>query len=138
MLELIRLLGEYHDDIVVAGGWVPALLIPQEKARHVGSIDVDLALNTRLKEKDSWDIYYCVRYYPGGPRALVAACRPHLVNALFKEGLNKIADKFASPEHTGPKSVADFDEVTDSGERERIQRDAYERVHYLLNELGIV
>jgi hypothetical protein len=28
MLELTRLLGEYHDDMVVVGGWVPALLIP--------------------------------------------------------------------------------------------------------------
>ena len=26
MLELVRLLGEYRNDIVVVGGWVPALL----------------------------------------------------------------------------------------------------------------
>ena len=45
MLELVRLLGEYRDDIVVVGGWVPALLIPQDKAPHIGSTDVDLALN---------------------------------------------------------------------------------------------
>jgi len=45
MLELTRLLGEYHDDMVVVGGWVPALLIPQDTAPHVGSLDVDLALN---------------------------------------------------------------------------------------------
>jgi hypothetical protein len=45
MLELVLLLGEYRDDIVVVGGWVPAFLIPQDKARHIGSMDVDLALN---------------------------------------------------------------------------------------------
>lgn len=45
MLELVNLLGEYRDDIVVVGGWVPALLIPQDRVRHIGSIDVDLALN---------------------------------------------------------------------------------------------
>ena len=45
MLELVRLLGEYHDDIVVVGGWVPALLIPQAAEPHIGSLDVDLALN---------------------------------------------------------------------------------------------
>ena len=28
MLELVRLLGEYRDDIVVVGGWVPELLLP--------------------------------------------------------------------------------------------------------------
>ena len=43
LLELGRLLGEYMDEIVVVGGWVPELLLPQDQARHVGSIDVDLA-----------------------------------------------------------------------------------------------
>ncbi|MCX7038627.1 MAG: hypothetical protein NT005_05795 [Spirochaetes bacterium] len=45
MLELVRLLGEYRDDMVVVGGWVPALLIPQGTSPHVGSLDIDLALN---------------------------------------------------------------------------------------------
>ncbi len=45
MLELVRLLGEYRDDIVVVGGWVPALLFPD--ADHIGSTDVDLALDHR-------------------------------------------------------------------------------------------
>lgn len=47
LLELVRLLGEYRDDIVVVGGWVPQLLLPQHPKQHVGSIDVDLALNHR-------------------------------------------------------------------------------------------
>jgi len=47
MLEVVRLLAEYRDDIVVVGGWVPALLIPQDRKRHIGSTDVDLALNHR-------------------------------------------------------------------------------------------
>ena len=46
MLELVRLLAEYRDDIVVVGGWVPALLIPQDRKPHIGSTDVDLALTT--------------------------------------------------------------------------------------------
>jgi hypothetical protein len=256
MLELVRLLGEYHDDIVVVGGWVPTLLIPQGKARHIGSMDVDLALNhktlrdpgyktirnlllgrgyrqdddqpfifwrtvmigglptpievdllageyegtarkhrtqevqdvrarkargcelafrfaadvpiegtlpsgardnamvriaaiipffamkgmamaTRLKEKDPWDVYYCVKNYPGGPEALSAEFAPHIGHGLDKEGLRNIAEKFASPEHFGPKSVVDFDEVTDLEERAVIQRDAYERVQYVLRRLGI-
>ncbi|MFB3132860.1 MAG: hypothetical protein ACE10K_10110 [Rhodothermales bacterium] len=45
MLELVRLLGEYRDDIVVVGGWVPELLLPD--ADHIGSTDVDLALDHR-------------------------------------------------------------------------------------------
>jgi len=47
MLEIMRVLGEYQDDIVVVGGWVPELLMPLAEERHIGSIDVDLALNHR-------------------------------------------------------------------------------------------
>jgi hypothetical protein len=47
LLELVRLLGEYRDDIVVVGGWVPQLILPAEPLKHVGSIDVDLAFNHR-------------------------------------------------------------------------------------------
>ena len=28
LLELVGLLGEYRDDIVVVGGWVPELILP--------------------------------------------------------------------------------------------------------------
>lgn len=45
MLEVVRILGEYGDDVIVVGGWVPQLLLPDAKEKHVGSIDVDLALN---------------------------------------------------------------------------------------------
>lgn len=256
MLELVHLLGEYRDDIVVVGGWVPALLIPQDQERHIGSMDVDLALNhktlrdpgyktirklllgrgyrqdknqpfifwrtvtvggrpldievdflageyegttkkhrtqevqdvrarkargcdlafesareisvqgilpdgardtgiirvaaiipflamkgmamaTRLKEKDPWDVYYCVRNYPGGPGVLAGAFAPHIGHGLVIEGLRHIAEKFASPDHVGPRSVADFEEITDTEERALIQRDAYERVQDLLRKLDI-
>ena len=29
-----------------------------------------MALKSRLKEKDAWDIYYCVQHYPGGVEKL--------------------------------------------------------------------
>ena len=45
LLELTRLLGEYRDEIVLVGGWVPALLLPGGEDKHIGSIDVDLAFN---------------------------------------------------------------------------------------------
>ena len=83
MLELIRLLGEYRDDVVIIGGWVPDLLLPQA------------------------------------------------------EGLKNIKEKFASPEHIGPKWVADFDEISDPEARAMRQRDAYERVTNLLAKLGL-
>lgn len=256
LLELAHLFGSYGDDIVVVGGWVPGLLLSSEKAPHIGSTDVDLALdhralqepqyqsllamliergylqsekqpfifhrnvkvgesevivqvdflageyagtrkshrtqeiedmrarksrgcdlvfemNTeveiqgilpeggkdqaairvasvvpfivmkgmaladRLKEKDAWDIYYCLLHFPGGVEALVEMIRPHISHGLVREGLDKIAEKFASPEHVGPKFVADFDEITDPEEREFIQRDSFERVDYLLKSLNL-
>jgi hypothetical protein len=256
LLELVRLLGEYRDDIVVVGGWVPQLLLPAGTPPHVGSIDVDLALNhrklqeagyatiqqllarrgyeedprqpfiyhrtvvvngnaikvevdflageyagtsakhrtqqvqegrarkargcdlafdlyvetdiagelpeggwdqarirvssvvaflvmkgmalhDRLKEKDAWDIYFTLLNYPGGLEALAKEIGPHLSQGLVQEGLRKIGEKFASPDHVGPKFVADFEEIRDPEEREIRMRDAFERVRYLLSKLGM-
>lgn len=47
LLELVRLLGEYRDDMVLVGGWVPELLLPEAGIPHTGSVDIDLALNHR-------------------------------------------------------------------------------------------
>jgi hypothetical protein len=47
LLELMHILGEYRDEVVVVGGWVPGLLFPDAADRHSGSLDVDLALNHR-------------------------------------------------------------------------------------------
>ena len=255
LIELVHLLGEYKDDIVLIGGWIPEVLLPHSSSPHVGSMDVDLALNhlniqeagykmiqdllksrgyeqgeqpfiffrnlkvgdhdvkvqvdllsgeyegtskkhrhqkvqgvrarkargcdlafemskeiriegtlpggahdsvsvrvasivpflvmkgmameTRMKEKDAYDIYYCLLNYPGGIDALAEEFRPHLHHGLVKEGLQKIAGKFSSEKEFGPKSVADFEEIDDPDEQERIQRDAYERVNALLSKLEI-
>lgn len=48
LLELVRVLGEYRDDIAVVGGWVPDLVMPDVSNKHIGSIDVDLALDHRV------------------------------------------------------------------------------------------
>jgi hypothetical protein len=253
LLELVRLLGAYRDHIVVVGGWVPTLLLSPGSVPHIGSVDVDLALDhrelqdqgyrtirelllargyleggqpfifhrvirleareirvevdllageyegtgrkhrhqrvqdvrprkargcelafdrpaevviegtlpaggtdsarvrvasivpfvvmkamalhDRLKEKDAYDIYFCVRNYPGGPPALLREFRPHAQHGLVREGLEKIAGKFTSPDHVGPRFVADFLEVEAAEERAILQRDAYERVMYLIQEL---
>ena len=256
LLELVRLLGDYRDDIVVVGGWVPQLILPQTPKQHIGSIDVDLALNhrnlqeagystiqalllgrgyeqdprqpfifhrtitvrgkpikvevdflageyegtgpkhrtqpvhvgrarkargcdlafdlfveteisgvlpdggrdqapvrvssvvsflamkgmalhDRLKEKDAWDIYFCLTNYPGGMDALAHEIEPHVGHRLVREGLLKIAEKFSSPDHVGPQFVADFEEVQDAEDRAILLRDAFEKVDYLLHLLGL-
>ncbi len=255
LIELIHLLGEYRDHIVIVGGWVPDLLLGNEKTPHVGSTDVDLALDhrklrddgyktirklllgkgyeegeqpfvferkiegkectvevdflageyggtgkgrrhqemseqdmrprkargcdlvfdnpeemtiegdlpggardsvnvriasivpflimkamalhDRIKEKDAWDIYYCIQNYPDGIDALAEEFKPHIEHGLVKEGLEKLGSKFASEKHTGPKFVADFEELDDTEEREILERDAYEKVKYLLEKLEV-
>ncbi len=93
------------------------------------------ALGNRLKEKDGYDVYYAVTCYPGGQEALVRAFAPFHRNRLVRESLAIIAEKFASPEHIGPRLVVDFEEIVDPEERVAIQRDAYERVQDLLRRL---
>jgi hypothetical protein len=256
LLELVHLLGEYWNHIVLIGGWVPELLMGSKESPHIGSIDVDLALNhlklkdegyksiekllvergylpgkspsiferrvviagneitvqvdllsgeyqgtgkshrhqkiqgglarktrgcdlafenpvvvtiegelpggakdtvkvqvasivpflvmkgialnDRLKEKDAWDIYYCLQNYPGGLENLIPEFRPILNHGLVQEGLKKIASHFQSEKHVGPKFVADFEELTDPEERAIRERDAFERVRYFLEKLGHV
>ena len=255
MLEVIRLLGEYQNDIVVVGGWVPELLLTNAEEKHVGSIDVDLALNHRsisevgyktimehllahgyiqgnqpfiflrtvvigdqevqvqvdflagvyagtgkkhrtqrvqdmrprkargvdlafempekitirgslpdggedvseiqvasiasflvmkaiamkgrLKEKDAWDIYYCITNYPGGIDALIQELRLLVEIGIVQEALTNLAEKFTSPSAVGPTHVADFNEIIDPTERELVQRNAYELILYLLENLGV-
>lgn len=255
LLELAHLLGEYHDDMVLIGGWVPEILLKESGSKHCGSIDIDMALNhitideahytrirqllcdrgykegtqpfifyrdvklherkcrvqvdflageylgtgkshrnqrvqdimarkargcdlafdhfcevkvdgflpngardsavirvasmipflvmkgmalhDRLKEKDAWDVYYCLRNYPGGLDKLVEEFTPYVNDALVREGLQKLAGKFSSPQHIGPRFIADFEGVTDQEDRDFLQRDAYERVKYFIESVGL-
>jgi len=255
LIEVVRILGEYRDNIVLIGGWVPQLLFQKKGEWHTGSIDVDLALDhrritdevykgihglllerkykqgkqpfifhrtvniegtdvkvqidllsgeyegtgrshrhqrvqeirarkvrgcdlafddpievtiegnlpcgakdsaiirvasivpflimkaivldERMKEKDAYDIYYCLKQYSDSLDDLVAEFRPHLKNGLIQEGLAKLAKNFASEKHTGPKFVTAFEEITDEEDRIQMERDAFERANYLLQELGI-
>ncbi|MEK7853104.1 MAG: hypothetical protein AAB243_04830 [Planctomycetota bacterium] len=257
LLELVHLLGEIKDEMVIIGGWAPTFLFPHSDDPHVGSLDIDVALDfskipddtyqtllkaflkrgytqdkeqpfrffikvkiegaepinvevdlmageyggtgkgrrtqkvqdirarkargcdlafdasitvtlegelpdggkdkvsfkvagivpflvmkgmamfERMKEKDAYDIYYCVEHYSGGVEGLAAEFRPHIKNKLIIEGLQKIRSKFASIEHIGPKWVADFLEVTEKEDRDIIMRRAYEKMSQLLDILKI-
>lgn len=257
LIELIHLLGAFKDDMVLIGGWTPTLLLPQSEEPHIGSLDIDIALNfskipagayetilkaflkqgyirdeeqpfrfyrkvkveggepvnvevdlmageyggtgkkhrtqkiqdvrarkargcdlafdttvtvslegelpeggkdkvsfkvagivpllvmkgmaiyERMKEKDAYDIFYCVQFYPGGIERLAEEFNPHLKSKLVNEGLQKIRSKFASIDHIGPKWVADFLEKTDIDERSIMIRRAFEKVSELLDLLKI-
>lgn len=95
-----------------------------------------MAIDQRLKEKDAYDIYYCIRNYPGGAAALLDEFKPWLGLALVSEGLSKIRAAFATVDHLGPRMVVDFEEVEEVEDREVLQRVAFETVDALLSGLG--
>jgi hypothetical protein len=72
------------------------------------------ALQNRMKQKDAYDIYYCVRNYPGGPGALAEACRPLLDHESAVRGYNFIVEKFDRADGYGPDRVRRFVQDTNA------------------------
>jgi len=257
LIELVHILGDYVDDMAIVGGWVPTLLIPNAEEVHIGSMDVDVALNgetisdeayatinkiltrhgyreneaanakfkhfkditidgqdyivevdlltgeyggeagknrrhepiqdtkalkargadlvfdrtetivvsgdlpgnagkdsvkckiagivpfivmkgiviaRRIKEKDAYDIDFVLRNYPGSVTAIAELMTVDLQNGLVLEALSNLEQKFETVEHWGPTAVADFREIGDIDERERVKRRAFENVQNLLNK----
>jgi hypothetical protein len=96
-----------------------------------------MALWERAKEKDAYDIYFCIKHFPGGIKELVKSIAPITSNALVQEGLGKIKSKFESVNSLGPNYVADFLEISESEERDIIKREAFELVTELMEQLEI-
>lgn len=91
-----------------------------------------MAMRDRLKQKDPYDIYYCLKYFPGGIEEIVGSFKLLRKNKLIGEALEILAEKFDSPEHVGPIHITEFLEITDEIEADLARRDSYERVQYLI------
>jgi hypothetical protein len=48
LVDVGQVLASFEDAFVVVGGWVPDLLLSASVPAHVGSIDVDLALDSEI------------------------------------------------------------------------------------------
>jgi hypothetical protein len=99
------------------------------------------ALNGRYKQKDAYDIYYCVRNYPGGPEALAQDCHPILGHASGAQGYRYIVEKFRAVDDYGPTCVRQFVEDTAIlGERstDQWQQDAFGQINAWLKALGLI
>ncbi|MCX7361888.1 MAG: nucleotidyl transferase AbiEii/AbiGii toxin family protein [Alphaproteobacteria bacterium] len=115
--------------VTIAVASIPALLAMK-----------GFAIENRLKHKDAYDIYYCIRNYPGGPEALAEDCRPVLAHKDGEAGYRCIASKFASLDSFGPTSVRLFVEDTRVlGDRtpDQWQQDAFGQVTAWLRALGL-
>jgi hypothetical protein len=97
-----------------------------------------MALYDRLKEKDAWDIYFCIQHFSGGIPALAEEFRQLLPDRLVEEGLAKIRSKFSDINAIGPGYVVAFEEISDPDEAARLRRDAFERVTALLDLLDVI
>jgi hypothetical protein len=98
------------------------------------------AVNGRYKQKDSYDIYYCVRNYPEGIERLAELCRPLLQHASAARGFEFIAEKFDRPDSYGPTCVRRFVEDTRTlGGRtpDQWQQDAFGQVDAWVRALGL-
>ncbi|MBZ0172925.1 MAG: hypothetical protein K8E66_11130, partial [Phycisphaerales bacterium] len=82
LVDLGQVLGTFfRDSIVVVGGWVPDLLLPGATEPHVGSIDVDLALDAdKLREGRYAEVVKSLlstgRYERVAEHFKLRACRP--------------------------------------------------------------
>jgi len=95
------------------------------------------ALAGRDKPKDAYDVYFCVKNYPGGPIKLAAALRPRLRDKEVRTGLEHIAGKFRHEGDFGPDTVARFLDKSDEADRAFDRRDAFEQVSRFISELKL-
>ena len=98
------------------------------------------AIANRLKRKDAYDIYYCVRNYPGGIDALVNATAPLLATESARRGYLHIAEKFRHVDDLGPTNVRKFidrPEMLAERTADQWQQDAYGQVDAWLSALGL-
>jgi len=95
-----------------------------------------ITLSERKKDKDAYDICFCIENYPGGYKALAAAFKGKLEDKLIQEGIAILRDKFTRLDSIGPVWAAKVETTAESGEDfERVQRRAFEQVNALLREI---
>lgn len=51
LLDVGQILSSFRESMVIVGGWVPDLLLTETSEVHVGSIDVDIALDARKLQR---------------------------------------------------------------------------------------
>ena len=86
----------------------------------------------RGKAKDAYDIYFIIKHYAGGVKELAKEFELVKGKNIVLEAKEKLAGKFASENHAGPKDVADFLDLDDEDSIEMTKRDAYEQMQALL------
>lgn len=90
----------------------------------------------RGKPKDAYDIYCTIDYYPGGIKALAMEFIPYIDKELVQKMKEKLQEKFASINHSGPADIVSFLGIADEDEIARIKQDSYQKINYLVSSLN--
>jgi hypothetical protein len=93
------------------------------------------AMDGRRKDKDAYDIVYCLKNHPDGIEGIVKEYEAILSHGLVREAMEILEREFKTPGHVGPVAVADFLEIGDRDERAIVCRDACERVLELVGRI---
>ena len=97
-----------------------------------------ITLSERKKEKDAYDICFCIENYLGGYKKLAEEFRGMTDHKLIAEGIAILRDKFGQLDSIGPVWAAQTAEGATVGtgfDLEMEQRRAYEIVNALLREI---
>ncbi len=93
-----------------------------------------IALKDRFKEKDAWDIYFCLIQFGDHIIDLSDKFKDLMDYAIVREGLENLQEAFSNINGYGPTMIADFEEA-EGEERELIKRDSFERMNKFLSFL---
>jgi hypothetical protein len=91
-----------------------------------------IALGERTSEKDAYDLYILARYYKEGLESVLSELKKLGNHGLMKEALRNIEEQFKDVRSIGPVSVARFMGIIDKDEYDRITRDAYELLQFII------
>lgn len=67
-----------------------------------------LAFHGRGENKDAYDLFYVIRNYGNGPRAVAARLQSLLDDAEAQEAISILRRDFSDPSEVGPRRVAEF------------------------------
>ena len=89
----------------------------------------------RGKAKDAYDLYFLIKHYQTGVDGLAKLFEDYKDSKIILQMKEKLAEKFASPNHAGPADVAAFLDLEDEEEIAFIKRDAFEQMQTLIKSI---
>ncbi len=89
----------------------------------------------RGKAKDAYDLYFLIKHYQTGVDELAKLFEDYKDSKIILQMKEKLAEKFASPNHAGPADVAAFLDLEDEEEIAFIKRDAFEQMQALIKSI---